>query len=138
MIPTGSIIEIPLSSPFKSKLKFIATDKEGEIYVELLEPLIVWTRSGLIEVPEHFVSDGASIPSFVRGIIGDPFNFEYLHSAIIHDYLYRKGCLDYIDRAKADLILRDLMWNTGAPKWKIPAFYAAVKCFGWRSYKKLS
>jgi len=86
MIPTGAIIDLPLPSPFKSRLKFIAI----------------------------------------------------LHAAIIHDALYRKDFLDHISRANADLIFRDLMWNTEVPFWKIPPFYAAVRSFGWRSYKKVS
>lgn len=138
MIPTGSIIDLPLPEPFKSRLKFVAVKRsDGEIYVELLESLIVWTRYGLVEVPRGFVSDGASIPWAARCIAGDPFSFEYLHAAIIHDALYRKNFMDFITRAQADLIFRDLMWDTGVPVWKIPPFYAAVRVGGWRSYKKI-
>lgn len=140
MIPTGAIIDLPLPSPFKSRLKFIAMKREsdGEVFVELLAPLIVKTRCGNIEVPQGFISDGASIPPIAQKITGDPFSFEFLHAAIIHDALYRKDFLDHISRANADLIFRDLMWNTEVPFWKIPPFYAAVRSFGWRSYKKIS
>jgi len=140
MIPTGTIIDLPLTSPFVSRLKFIAVKREsdGEIFVELLDSLMVWTRFGFIEVPEGFISDGASIPAIARGIAGDPFSFEFLHAAIIHDYLYRIGCMDQITRAQADLIFRDLLWNTEVQFWKIPPFYAAVKLFGGKSYKKVS
>jgi hypothetical protein len=140
MIPTGSIIDLPLPSPFKSRLKFIAMkrDSDGEVFVELLAPLVVKTRCGTIEVPTGFISDGASIPKAVWVVVGDPFEFEYLHAAIIHDALYRQNFLDHITRSQADVIFRDLMWNTEVPFWKIPPFYAAVVSFGWRSYKKVS
>jgi hypothetical protein len=139
MIPEGSIIDLPLPAPFESRLKFLAFKREsdGEIYIELLAPLMVWTRCGFIEVSEKFISDGASIPKLAQAIVGDPFEFDFLAAAIIHDALYRKGFLDYITRAKADLIFRDLLWDTEVPFWKIPPFFAAVRSFGWRSYKKI-
>ncbi len=138
MIPTGSVIDIPLPAPFQSRFKFIAVERhsDGEIFVELLAPLIVNTRKGIIEVPKEFLSDGASIPWAARCIAGDPFNFEYLHAAIIHDALYRKDFLDFITRKEADLIFRDLMWDTKTTKWKVPPFYSAVRIGGWVSYKK--
>jgi len=138
MIPTGSVIDIPLPSPFLSRFKFIAVERhsDGEIFVELLAPLVVTTRKGRIEVPKGFLSDGASIPWAARCIAGDPFNFEYLHAAIIHDALYRQNFLDFITRKEADLIFRDLMWDTKTPKWKVPPFYSAVRMGGWVSYKK--
>ena len=138
MIPVGTIIDIPLPSPFVSRFKFIAVQRQsdGEIFVELLDPLIVDTRKGRIEVPTGFLSDGASIPWAARCLAGDPFSFEYLHAAIIHDALYRQGFLDFITRKEADLIFRDLMWNTKTPKWKVYPFYAAVRTGGRVSYKK--
>jgi len=138
MIPIEETIELDLVYPFWTKFKFIGIRREsdGEIFIELLAPLIVSTRKGRIEVPAGFISDGASIPKAARKLVGDPFSFEYLHAAVIHDALYRQGFLDHITRAQADLIFRDLMWNTKAPTWKIPPFYAAVRLGGWRSYKK--
>lgn len=138
MIPVGSIIDIPLPAPFLSRFKFLAVKRQsdGKIFVELLAPLLVQTRKGQIEVPAGFLSDGASIPWAARCIAGDPFSFEYLHAAIIHDALYRQKFLDHINRAQADLIFRDLMWDTGVPIWKIPAFYSAVRIGGWVNYKK--
>lgn len=140
MIPIGTKVELPLNGPFRSPLHFIAVMRESdkEIFVELLSPLQVLTRKGLIEVPKGFVSDGASIPKAARCIVGDPFEFEYLGPAIIHDALYRKGFLDHVSRSDADTIFRDLLWDTDVPVWKIPPFYAAVRMGGWKAYKKVS
>lgn len=140
MIPIGTKVEIPLNEPFRSPLHFIAVmrQSDGEIFVELLSPLRAMTRNGLIEVPKGFISDGASIPKAARCIVGDPFKFDYLGPAIIHDALYRKGFLDHVSRSDADSIFKDLLWDTDVPVWKIPPFYAAVRVGGWVSYKKVS
>jgi len=139
MIQTGSIIDLQLKPPFVSRMKFIALKREsdGEVFVRLLEPLMVRTRVGLITAPADFVSDGASIPRLAAQIVGDPFEFEFLHAAVIHDLLYRKGHYDYFSRRQADLVFRDLLWNTEVPLWKVPTFYAAVTAMGWKSYKKI-
>lgn len=139
MIPIGTIVDLPLPSPFQSRLKFIAIKREsdGEVFVELLAPLRVQTRKGLVEIPTGFISDGASIPKLVRWAAGDPFALAYLPAAIVHDALYRKNFLDHIKRKHADLIFRDLLLNSDVTTWKIPAFYGAVASFGWRSYKKI-
>jgi hypothetical protein len=133
-------MEVPLSGPFRSKLHFLAVKREsdGEIFVELLSPLLVMTRIGLVEIPKGFISDGASIPKMARGIVGDPFELEYLAPAVVHDAFYRKGFLDHVSRGVADGIFKDLLWDTGVPKWKVPPFYAAVRAGGWRAYKKVS
>ena len=140
MIPVGSIIDIPLPLPFQSRLKFVAMQRhsDGEIFVSLLAPLIVNTRIGEIKIEKGFLSDGASIPKLARKLVGNPFDFSYLAQAIVHDAFYRKGFMDKVKRKTADLIFRDLLWNTKIPFWKIPPFYMAVKTFGWRSFKKVS
>jgi hypothetical protein len=137
MIPIGTRIRLPLPVPFYTPLEYVAIKHEsGEILIELLEALSVVTRFGNVTLPKGFVSDGASIPKLARAIVGSPFEFEYLAAAVIHDALYRKGYYDEITRAQADLIFRDLLWDTKVSFWKIPPFYAAVRAGGWCSYKK--
>ncbi len=138
MIPVGLRVQLPLPFPFLTGLHYIAQKREsdGEILIKLLEELEVATRFGHILVPKGFLSDGASIPKAARILVGSPFEFEYLAPAVIHDALYRKGMYDNFSRADADLVFRDLMWNTKVAGWKIPLFYAAVKAGGWVSFKK--
>lgn len=138
MIPIGTKIELPLTFPFLGNLHYIATKRksDGEILIKLLDPLKVRTRFGTVIIPEGFLSDGASIPKCARALVGSPFEFEYLAAAVVHDGLYRRGMYDSYTRAQADLVFRDLMWDTKVAKWKIPVFYAAVRSGGWASFKK--
>lgn len=140
MIPVGTHIQLPLPFPFLSRLDYIAIRRESdnEILIELLDDLEVSTRFGRLQIPAGFISDGASIPKLARALVGSPFEFEYLAPAIIHDALYRKGMFDQFSRADADLVFRDLMWNTKVAGWKVPLFYAAVRVGGWRFFKKFS
>ena len=91
------------------------------------------TSLGLVAVPAGFVSDGASIPKAAWSIIGSPFD-EFLEEAVVHDWLYSKSNQDFT-RAEADFILKELMWNCGISKWKIAAFYLAVRMFGAKNFK---
>lgn len=138
-IPVDTKTEMPLPSPFFSTLKFVAIKRsyDGEILVQLTDTLAVMTRFGCLSIPSGFISDGASIPEWARKFVGDPYNLEYLAAAIVHDALYRKGLFDHLTRAQADLIFRDLLWDTKVPVWKTRVFYSAVRCGGGKSYKKV-
>ena len=138
---TGDLESHNLSRPFISPQLIYQPYRrpsDGEILIALDGILSVETRFGRIDVPVSFLSDGASIPRWARRIVGSPFDLEYLAAAIIHDLLYRKGNPYGLTRAQADLVFRDLLWNTKVPRWKIPAFYAAVRAGGWSSYQKHS
>lgn len=91
---------------------------------------------GTITVPTGFCTDGASVPRVFWNIF-DPFG-EYFPAALIHDYLYSKksnGHFD-VDRATADRLFLEAMFNLGIPWQTRNTIYAAVRGFGWRSFKK--
>jgi hypothetical protein len=85
----------------------------------------------IIEVPNLFRCDGASIPKWAWTVIGHPFK-EYLEAAVIHDYLYRNsiGTKSHADKVflqamkdlKVNIVKRRLMyWAVvvgGRGSWK--------------------
>lgn len=87
---------------------------------------------GVIEVPEGFVTDGASIPRIFWSILG-PFG-SYLKAAVIHDYLYSANNTTFT-RKQADLIFKEAMFNDGVPWYKRDPIYMAVRVGGRRSFK---
>ena len=107
--------------------------KNGRRRIVLTANFAALTSLGRIDVPAHFISDGASIPKALWGIVGSPFD-EFLEEAIIHDWLYSPENFLFT-RAESDFVLKELMWNTHVSKWKIHAFYAAVRSCGWTRFK---
>lgn len=79
-----------------------------------------------ITVPKGFRTDGASIPRAFWSTVGHPFE-EYFESAVIHDYLYRKGIGT---KKNADKIFLQAMTDQGVNPIKRKIMYYAVKMFG--------
>lgn len=89
-------------------------------------------------VPDGFVTDGASIPSFLRPICGDPNKAPRVYAALVHDWLYRRGGDDE-DRRVADSLYRDLQLRYGIPRYKAWIEYLALRLCGrshWHNNKK--
>jgi hypothetical protein len=91
---------------------------------------------GVVVIPTGFLSDGASIPRIFWSIFS-PFGL-YLKAALIHDFLYSKDSDELFpcDRATADLIFKEAMFNLGIGWIKRETIYRAVRLGGWMSYKK--
>jgi hypothetical protein len=123
-----------LKQPFLSDLRFVQFERGGEIIIRLTQDLEVMTRYGKKTVKAGFESDGASIPRFAQAIIGHPFDKQYLAQAVNHDDDYRNPQTK-LNRYQADVVFRDLLWNTRVPAWKIPLFFSAVRAGGWRYYQ---
>lgn len=87
----------------------------------------------LIEVPEGFITDFASVPRIFWNII-PPFG-EYSSAAVIHDFLYnRHGDVPegkHRSRKDCDLIFLEAMEVMSVPWWKRQVMYRAVRTFGW-------
>lgn len=88
-----------------------------------------------IIVPNHFVTDLASIPKILFQLL--PPDGPYTFPAIVHDWLYwhQAGTRD-----DADDTLRDGMNAFGVEQWKVEAIYKAVHNFGqmaWNANAKL-
>ena len=85
-----------------------------------------------INIPEGFMTDGASIPKAFWSIIGHPFA-KYAQAAVIHDYMYNQKLFW---RKKCDKIFLEAMGVLKVPWWKRQAMYRAVRMFGWIPWNK--
>lgn len=113
---------------------------------ELLSPLHFRTRSGLLyRVPVGSFTDGMSTPAIIHPLPGfEPFGKHWL-SAVLHDSPYR-GTLEIfrfttyyaakLSRLQADQLLREALESQGVGVVRRNLIYAAVRAFGWRSYKR--
>lgn len=87
---------------------------------------------GTITVPKGFVTDGASIPSILWGVIGSPWSGNYPEAAVIHDYVYRK---QEFTRAICDKIFLEAMSILGVSLLKRRLMFRALRIFGWLAWK---
>ncbi len=85
---------------------------------------------GLIEVPDGFETDFASVPRLpvVWLLAGDTAH----QPAVVHDWLYvnRK-----FSRSTADAIFAEAMATIGVPLWRRAAMWLAVRIFGYGAWK---
>ena len=95
-----------------------------EYYSDLLPP-----EDNIIHVPEGEVTDGASIPWFLRWLI--PIWGVHGAAAIIHDLLYRKK---KYHRKLCDQIFLEAMLVLKVNKLKASFMYFGVRLFGWWYY----
>lgn len=91
-------------------------------------PLRYWSKllDRLVEVPEGFVTDRASVPRLplaylLAGGAAD-------EGAVVHDYLYQTHP---VTRAEADAVLLEAMEAIFEPIWRRQLIYRAVRCCGW-------
>ena len=94
------------------------------------------SRLGVITVPTGFLTDGASVPRVFWNIF-DPFG-PFFPAGIIHDFLYSRASDHHFDcdRATADRLFKEAMFNSGIGWVTRETIYRAVRIGGWRSYKK--
>jgi hypothetical protein len=79
----------------------------------------------LITVKRGFITDLASIPSFLRGIARGTAN-RYWRAFVIHDALYRKG----YSKKKADNILDEALKILGMNLYERSKIYYPLRLFG--------
>lgn len=88
---------------------------------------------GIVVVPKGMITDFASIPRSVWGVIS-PDDPMILFPSVIHDYLYSvKGVLPdgrTYSREDADAVLREAMEACGAESLMREAVYQAVRSGG--------
>tara|TARA_B100001750_G_C14984461_1_gene339378 strand:- start:96 stop:500 length:405 start_codon:yes stop_codon:yes gene_type:complete len=113
----------------------IVESKQGDF--ELVSKFTYTYKDGLcIEVPIGFVSNFASVPQCLQGII-QPFG-DHEKAAVVHDYLYSTECTIFMTRKKADVIFLHMMKELGVSYVKRTFMYRAVRLFGksfWRHNK---
>jgi hypothetical protein len=109
---------------------------DGSRVFALIKPFRYISSIGTIHVPAGFLTDGASVPRVFWSIF-DPFG-PYFHAALVHDFLYsRQSSERYdLDRAEADEIFKEAMFNIGIGWATRETIYHAVRLFGWRNFKR--
>jgi len=88
-------------------------------------------NNNVIKIPKGFITDFASIPRIFWTIIGHPTG-KYGKSAVIHDWLYRKGIGT---RKQADKIFLDGMKVLRVFYLRRWTIYFAVRLFAFGSWK---
>jgi len=83
-------------------------------------------------IPAGYECDGASIPRFLWSVTGSPYDPLNIEAAFIHDALYLTHAFT---REVADEIAFQIWMQSGLPKWKARNRWAAVRSFGYFSWK---
>jgi hypothetical protein len=114
---------------FKGELEvrfFSSTSGDGH-HVELILLLkpFGYTDSNSVDwdVPEGFISDGASIPEWLWALLGGPFSGPYRDAAVIHDYYCSKKTRKWQDVHKVFL---EAALNRGTSEDLAKTLYAGV------------
>lgn len=100
----------------------------GKLF-RLLAALIYNTKSKVkITVPAGFVTNFAT---WIRP------TGRWIEATVVHDFLYSKeGYEAYgFTRKEADEVFKEMMTRAGCPRWRINAFYYAVRVFGGFNYE---
>ena len=87
----------------------------------------------IIQVPQGFETDWASIPRLLRTIIWNPFDTKFIAARLIHDYLYISQIRN---KETADDIFLETLLMSWVGKWKSIVMYQRVKWFGKWEYNK--
>jgi hypothetical protein len=88
--PTGNVIVVG-KGQFKGNVKaeFLAPNNPTNTFrdIRLTAPFGYVDKKGIHwDVPAGYVTNGASIPASLWGIVGGPFDGPYRDAAVIHDY----------------------------------------------------
>lgn len=92
--------------------------------VQLLKPFSYKDSNGTVwDVPEGFLSDGASIPEQLWAVVGGPYSGPYRDAAVIHDYFCYTKKRKWEDVHEVFL---EAALNRGTPEWKAQYMYAGI------------
>jgi hypothetical protein len=102
--------------------------KSGDGYavemVQLLRPFSYRDSNGTLwEVPEGFLSDGASIPEQLWAAVGGPYSGPYRDAAVIHDYFCYTKARPW---EQVHTVFLEAALNRGTPEWKAQYMYAGI------------
>lgn len=111
--------------PFSHSFSPLDVEQVDAFQWRLTRPLeYAGAREGFT-VPADFVTDFASVPSFLWSIF--PPSGRHTRAAVLHDWLYVSGATS---RADADGLFRRAMKELGVAGWRRWAMWAAVRLFG--------
>jgi hypothetical protein len=107
----------------KCKLKDVLT------YESSNENQLVWQTQEYSTGVQSGTTNGASIPKWIRGIIGEAYDVTYLKAAIIHDhYCYKENQIR--TWRETHRMFYEALLDLGVSRKKAKAMYFAVYTFG--------
>jgi hypothetical protein len=118
--------------PFLNDLNMhLLTDDDSRPTFALLTPFRYQTKAGVIyEVPEGFITDGASIPQIAMSVTGYPG----MRAAVVHDMLVQRP--ELIDRHEADSIFHEALLECGVGVATAVLMYQGVSAYTDTLYPK--
>ena len=119
-------------------LKTIVREDDGEMLFVVLEHLEYFVDGHEFDVPAGYVSDGFSLPPFLKPLFRKLFlnNPLLIYAAVAHDWLYRKDKPARGVRHCIDKIFYLLLLHYSASYFISILFRSAVTAFGWMFYRK--
>jgi hypothetical protein len=91
-------------------------DWDGETHITLMDLHYITQRGEPFVVPQGFITDQGSIPSFARGLVDD--DDESITGFIGHDYLVSKDCPVKMTRKEADDFLYQVIRGKKQSWWR--------------------
>ena len=127
-----------MTDPFPDVAQFSDAGMRGDCRIfRLTAAFRCHSSIGTITIPKNFYTDGASVPKLFWSLL-DPWS-SYFSAALVHDFLYSKDSTEVFpvgNRAVADSIFKEAMFNAGVNWITRETVYRAVRLGGWASYKK--
>ena len=112
----------------------IVLEKVNDKY-KVMEDIQYNIMGTILTVPKGFITDLASIPTSLQGII--PKQGLYDAGAILHDYLYSSQSIYPINRYDSDRIFHYVMVECGVDTKLADIMYNAVRIGGESHYQRI-
>lgn len=115
--------------PLNISIFYDYVEKSTKFYT--LETTKVEYKDIVFAIPEHFVSDGASVPRSLWAYCS-PFDARFLKIFLAHDWFYSTGVISRLD---ADKFMYESLREQGMSWMKANSIYYAVRTFGSSHYE---
>lgn len=106
----------------------ITRDGCGSILIRTLEPITFCIEGQTHTIAPGYISDGASVPFILWGVISPPVDPRTLVPSIKHDWLYETHL---VTRRVADRYYRDDLVRNRFPVFLSYAVWIGVRSGGW-------
>lgn len=108
------------------------TQYDDDNFITTEHAVVVLSDDKVLTIDKGFITDLASIPKRLRGIINS--YGRHTDAAVMHDYFYRNIVEGYT-RKDADKEFLYIMKVDKVKWWKRTVMYRFVRWFGWARYK---
>ncbi len=139
----------PDKSIVKQLLDLYTEYPELPLLIPMDDSLKTWEVSGdwhcsynnhKYTIPSGFITDGASIPTWLVPLCGNSMEIPRVFAAVLHDYLYTIGPTKDKNRwcqlrKEADRVYRDYNIQLGMNRARANFEYGFIRSFGWLYWK---